>query len=123
MLRTHKKCRHHAGCAGLLRLNMLASTQAPKALPYQGAWVLAMSVPQLIGWGSLYYAYALLISPMEAELQMGKLELAGAFSLGLLIEGAMAYPVGRLIDRGHARWVMPTGSLLAGVDLWLLAQA
>lgn len=80
-------------------------------------------MPQLIGWGSLYYAYALLISPMEAELQMGKLELAGAFSLGLLIEGVMAYPVGRLIDRGHARWVMPIGSLLAALGLWLLAQA
>lgn len=102
---------------------MRAPTHAPMALPYQGAWVFALSLPQLVAWGSLYYAYALLISPMEAELQMDKLELAGAFSLGLLIEGVMAYPVGRLIDRGHASWVMPFGSLLAALGLWLLAQA
>ena len=102
---------------------MLASTHSPGALPYQGAWVFALSLPQLVAWGSLYYAYAVLIGPMEAELQMDKLELAGAFSLGLLIEGVMAYPVGRLMDRGHARWVMPFGSLLAALGLWLLAQA
>lgn len=102
---------------------MLASTQAYRPLSFPRAWVLALSVPQLVGWGSLYYAYALLISPMEADLSMSKLELAGAFSWGLLIEGAMAYPVGRLIDRGKARWVMSTGSLLAALGLWLLAQA
>ena len=59
---------------------------------------------------------------MDAELGVGRLQLAGAFSVGLLVEGVMAYPVGRLIDRGHAHWLMPTGSLLAGLGLWLLAH-
>lgn len=101
---------------------MQVSPRALGAESYSGAWVLALSLPQLVGWGSLYYAYALLIGPMEEELALGKLELAGAFSLALLVEGLVAYPVGRFIDRGHARWVMTSGSLLAAFGLWLLAQ-
>jgi len=42
-----------------------------------------------------------------------------AFSLGLLAEGLLAYPVGRWIDRGHERVVMTAGSVLAGVCLVL----
>jgi sugar phosphate permease len=40
-----------------------------------------------------------------------------AFSLALLVEGLLAYPVGRWIDRGHERIVMTTGSVLAAVCL------
>lgn len=102
---------------------MHVATQTSSPPPYQSTWAVALSVPQLVAWGSLYYAFALLIGPMEAELQLSNLVLAGAFSLGLFVEGVMAYPVGRLVDRGNARWVMPIGSLLAGLGLWLLAQA
>ena len=41
------------------------------------------------------------------------------FSLALLAEGLLAYPVGRLIDRGHERMVMTGGSVLLGVCLIL----
>ncbi len=81
------------------------------------------ALPQLLGWGSLYYAFALVMGPLEAELGLGRFEVAGAFSLGLLVEGLAAYPVGRLIDQGRERWVMTGGSLLASLGLWLLAQS
>jgi MFS family permease len=45
-----------------------------------------------------------------------------AFSLALLVEGLLAYPVGRLIDKGHERAVMTGGSILAGVCLMLHSQ-
>lgn len=100
---------------------MLALPRSSSRPPYQRAWTLALSVPQLLGWGSLYYAFSVLIGPMEVELHISRLELAGAFSLGLFVEGVMAYPVGRFVDRGKARWVMPLGSLLAAMGLWMLA--
>ncbi len=99
---------------------LLPVASAPR---YCSVWVLALSVPQLVGWGCLYYAFALLIGPMAGELQLSHLQLTGAFSFGLLIEGVMAYPVGQLLDRGKARSIMATGSLLAALGLWYLAQA
>lgn len=102
---------------------MLSASAAHIATPYRKSWVWMFALPQLLGWGSLYYAFALVVGPLESELGLGRFEVAGAFSLGLLVEGLLAYPVGRLIDQGRERWVMAGGSLLAGLGLWLLAQA
>ena len=98
------------------------TSDAPSSSSYRASWVLAFSVPQLVGWGSLYYAFALLIAQIGVELHLTQLELASAFSLGLLVEGIMAYPVGRMIDQGKARWLMPFGSLMACLGLWLLSR-
>lgn len=76
-----------------------------------------LSLPQLIGWGSLFYSFSLLMGPLEAELRMTRAESSLAFSLALLAEGATAYAVGRWIDAGHERWVMTLGSLWVGLGL------
>ena len=81
-----------------------------------------LSLAQLISWGSVFYTFALLMAPLERELGLSRAESSLAFSLALLVEGLMAYPVGRWIDRGHERVVMTTGSLLAGVCLLLHSQ-
>ncbi len=60
------------------------------------------------------------MQPVEAELHINRAQSSLAFSLMLLAEGALAYPVGRWIDRGHARAVMSGGSVL--VALCLLAH-
>ncbi len=81
-----------------------------------------LSLAQLISWGSIFYTFALLMSPLERELGLSRAQSSVAFSLALLVEGLMAYPVGRWIDRGHERIVMTSGSLLAGVCLLLHSQ-
>ena len=78
-----------------------------------------LSLAQLISWGSVFYTFALLSAPLERELGLSRAESSLAFSLALLVEGLMAYPVGRWIDRGRERVVMTTGSLLAGICLLL----
>ncbi|WP_394756996.1 MFS transporter [Rhodoferax sp.] len=78
-----------------------------------------LSVAQLISWGSIFYTFALLMAPVERELGLSRAQSSLAFSLALLVEGLLAYPVGRWIDRGHERVVMTSGSLLAGVCLLL----
>ena len=83
------------------------------------AFVLRLSLAQLISWGSVFYLFSLLIEPLERDLGLSRAELSLAFSLGLLAEGLMAYPVGRWIDRGHERAVMTAGSVLAGLCLVL----
>ena len=79
--------------------------------------VLWLSLAQLITWGSVFYTFALVMEPVERELGMSRAESSVAFSLALLVEGLCAYPVGRLIDRGHERLVMSAGSLLVGLLL------
>ena len=76
-----------------------------------------LSLPQLITWGSVFYTFSLLMTPLEAELGMGRAESSLAFSMALLAEGLMAYAVGRWIDRGHERLVMSLGSVWIGVGL------
>lgn len=81
-----------------------------------------LSLAQLISWGSLFYTFALLMEPVERELGLSRSESSLAFSLALLVEGLVAYPVGRWIDQGHERVVITVGSLMAGIFLVLHSQ-
>jgi MFS family permease len=77
--------------------------------------VAIMSVAQLVSWGTIFYGFPLFVVPMESELGWSRATLNGALSLGLLVAGFAAYPVGRRIDRHGGRAVMSTGSLLGGL--------
>jgi len=83
--------------------------------------VTALSITHLISYGTLFYAFALLIEPMERDLGWSKTALTAAFSLALVSSAFFAVPVGRLIDRGYGRWVMTGGSVLAALLLVLWA--
>lgn len=76
------------------------------------AWALA--VTQTIGYGVLFYAFAVVTLPMEAELGWTRAQTSGAFSLMLLLAGAAAWPIGRLVDRRGARGLMTLGSAVGG---------
>ena len=95
-------------------------TVAPSPPPTHNRRLVAwLSLGQLITWGSVFYTFALLMEPVERELGLTRAQSSLAFSLALLAEGALAYPVGRWIDRGHERAVMTGGSLLVGLCLLL----
>ena len=89
---------------------------------YQPQRVGWLSVAQLVSWGSTFYLFALLMTPVEQALGLSRAQSSLAFSLALLVEGLLAYPVGRWIDRGHERVVMSGGSVLAALCLALLSQ-
>src|SRR5512133_660556 len=78
-----------------------------------------LSLAQLITWGSVFYTFALLLEPVERELGLTRAQSSLAFSLALLAEGLLAYPIGRWIDQGHERAVMTAGSLLVAACLAL----
>jgi MFS family permease len=83
----------------------------------QGGFVFWLSVAQLISWGSVFYGFSVFLQPTEQALGMGRAESSLGFSLALLAEGLLAYPVGRWIDRGHERAVMTWGSIWLGAAL------
>jgi MFS family permease len=78
-------------------------------------WVLVVTlgVTETISWGVLYYAFAVYLAPMQAELGWSRGDMTGAFSLALLLAGLTAVPVGRWLDRHGPRLLMTVGSVAA----------
>ncbi len=68
---------------------------------------------QLVNWGVLYYAFGVLLLPVERTLNAPRWLVAGAFSLGLLVSAIAAPAVGRLADRGQGPAVMQAGGYIA----------
>ncbi len=67
----------------------------------------------MTSWGIVYYAFSVLLLPMQQELGWSQSQLTGAFSLALLVAGVAALPIGRLLDRFGARGIMTLGSAAA----------
>jgi MFS family permease len=89
---------------------------AAAAHPEKRGWIVAaLAIAQLVSWGSVYYGFSLFIVPMEQELGWNRTVLNAALSVGLLMSGLSAYPIGRWIDRHGGRAIMTLGSILASL--------
>jgi MFS family permease len=84
--------------------------------------IAALGIGQCVNWGVLYYAFAILVLPLERELSAPTWVVAGAFSLALLMSAVMAPAVGRWGDRDRGALVMQAGGLAAAALLvaWTL---
>jgi heme exporter protein D len=83
----------------------------------------ALGIAQIISWGTLFYAIAVLGEAMRGELGISATWLFGAFTVGLLISGIVSPAVGGLVDAQGGRFVLSCGSVLGAVALALLASA
>jgi MFS family permease len=81
----------------------------------------ALAITQTVGYGTLYYAFAVLLTPLAAELHASTTVITGAFTANVLTGALLAVPVGRWLDRHGGRVLMTLGSLSAA--LMLLAWA
>lgn len=97
---------------------------APATTPAGGRsfFITGLGIGQICSWGSLYYSFPQIAEAMGRELGWDKPQLYGAATLGLLLSGLAAYPVGAAIDRGQGRAVMAGGSVLAGLLFLLWSQ-
>ena len=100
------------------------TTAAPATAPVGGRsfFITGLGIGQICSWGSLYYSFPQIAEAMGRDLGWDKPQLYGAATLGLVLGGLAAYPVGSAIDRGHGRAVMAGGSALAGLLLLLWSQ-
>lgn len=76
----------------------------------------------ICSYGTLFYSFPLIAEAMRADLGWSKPQLYGAATVGLMLAGLAAYPVGSAIDRGHGRWVMSLASVAAGLLLFAWSQ-
>ena len=84
--------------------------------------VIAVGIGQCVNWGVLYYAFAVLLLPVEAELGAERWIVAGAFSLAVLLSAIAAPTIGRWSDRDHGARLMQLGGYAAAglLGLWAL---
>jgi len=85
--------------------------------------VCALGIAQIISWGGLYYAIAVIGDSMRRELGISQAMLFGAFTGSLVLSGLAAPTVGELIDAHGGRRVLMAGSCLSAVALGLFAVA
>jgi MFS family permease len=64
--------------------------------------IAVLGIGQLANWGVLYYAFAVLMPSVQADLNVPTWGVTGAFSLGLLVSALVAPTAGRWNDQGHA---------------------
>lgn len=100
----------------------MTSTPSPTKRYYGWTIVTMLAITETISWGIIYYAFSVFLQPMEADTGWTRAELTGAYSLGLLVMGFMAYPVGAWVDKHGARFLMTIGSILASLLMLAWSQ-
>jgi hypothetical protein len=88
-----------------------------------GRAVVALGVTQVLGYGTLYYAFPLAVPGMAATHGIAPTTAFAAFSAGMLAAGLAAPRLGRAMDRLGAGRVMAAGSAVCALLLAALAAA
>ena len=89
---------------------------------FRWSFVLPLAVAQLVSWGSLYYAFAVIAGPMSAEMGWSRPAVNGALSFGLVATGFTSLIAGRIIDGIGGRILMTLGSIGAAILLFAWSQ-
>jgi MFS family permease len=97
----------------------MAAPAAAALLPI----VLALGATQVIGYGTLYYAYAIAAPAVAHTFGTSLTTLYAVFSAGMLAGGVAAPKLGHWMDRFGAPRVMAAGSLVTALLLVGLAAA
>jgi predicted MFS family arabinose efflux permease len=92
-----------------------------KPVPAAAVWALGLT--QIIGYGSLYYAFSVLAPAIGSSFGWSAQWVFGALTLSLLLGGLVAPFSGRLLDRLGAARGMTLGSILVTLTLVGMAVA
>lgn len=91
--------------------------------PVPATVVWSLGLTQVIGYGSLYYAFSVLAPAIGASFGWSSEWVFGTLTLSLLLGGVVAPFSGRLLDRIGAARGMSLGSLLVSLTLVGMALA
>jgi MFS family permease len=92
--------------------------------PFYG-WrvVSAAFTAQLLSTGVTFAAFGVFVIPLSQAFETTRGTLSFGLSIAFLAMGAMGPLVGRWLDRGHARVMMISGTLIAAAGLFGLSRA
>ncbi|GIF47622.1 putative MFS family arabinose efflux permease [Asanoa ferruginea] len=103
---------------------MAADRTVGGPLPAFHGWriVAVFGITQTIGYGTLYYAFAVLLHPIATELHASPTAVTGALTTAILAWAAAAVPVGKWLDRHGGRALMTAGAAAGAVLLVAWSQ-
>jgi MFS family permease len=103
-------------------LSCTANRMMPPRLDRDYLPAIGLGITQIVGYGTLMYAYAVLLPEMAKDLGLSLSEIFGILSLGLFFGGLVAPVAGKLVDRFGGRWVMTLGTVAASLALMAMSQ-
>jgi predicted MFS family arabinose efflux permease len=107
---------------------MTETAEAPAATPVRGGrsrpglLVGGLAVTQTVGYGVLFYAFAVLLTPITVDLGASTAEVTGALTTAIVVAAGAAIPIGRWLDRHGGRALLTAGSLLGVVAVVAWSQ-
>jgi predicted MFS family arabinose efflux permease len=90
--------------------------------PRRRGLVAALAITQTIGYGTLNYAFAVLLNPLAVDLRTSTTTVTGSLTVSVLTSAVLAVPIGRWLDRHGGRALMTVGSLAGALLLVALAH-
>lgn len=82
---------------------------------------MALGITVTIGYGTVYYAYSILLPYMAEDLGIGLSQAFGSLSIGVFVGGLVMPVWGYIVDRFGGKWLMTIGAVLSGLTLIPLA--
>lgn len=82
---------------------------------------ISLGITQIMGYGTLMYAYAILLPAMAGDLGLSLSAIFGIFSLALFFGGLVSPLAGKLVDRIGGRWVMTIGTIVSACAIMSLS--
>lgn len=74
--------------------------------------IATLAITQTVGYGVLFYAFSVLLTPIAADLHTSTATVTGAATVSILVAAGAAIPMGRWLDRHGGRALMTAGSIL-----------
>ncbi|WP_210252934.1 MFS transporter [Rhizobium dioscoreae] len=85
--------------------------------------VTALSLTQLIGWGSTFYLPAVIGPAIARELDIGLPMVMAGPTIMLIVMAMVSWPLSSIIERHGARPIMAFGSAMGAIGLLLISLA
>lgn len=102
---------------------LLSGRRLRRPAIFYGWWIVAGAfTANMVGGGVSYWSFGIYVEPLEHRFGWTRAEVSGAISLAFLAQGLTGPLVGRWVDRHGARSGIFTGSLLAALCYFLLAE-
>ena len=77
-----------------------------------------LAITETLSYGILIYSFSVFVVPLEQAFGWSRATINGAITAAQLVAGLLAWPVGVVLDRYGARWMMTAGAVWAAV--WLV---
>ena len=99
------------------------SLPASRRLPEHSPLLAGLALTRVIGWGSIYYAPAVLASHIQQEIGVRPTGIFGGITILLVIGAVISPALGRHLDNRGTRHVMALGAIVSATGFVLLSLA